>query len=135
MIRFFFNDTAVAEICALSLHDALPIFVLVPASLITGAVVSRTVMVWLLVPDSLPQASTALHVFSSLQITAHVPGFVTSLTSTIRGLGSQTSVAVGGVNTGVVEHSMVPLAPALLITGGVESRAVMVCLLASASLR
>ena len=35
---------------------------LAPASPITGAVVSRTVMVWLLVPDALPQASTAFQV-------------------------------------------------------------------------
>src|SRR3989442_11092467 len=51
-----------------------------------------------------------------------VPGVVTSLTSTIWGFASQASVAVGGVNTGVFEQSIVALAPATLITGGGISR-------------
>src|SRR5258708_14180215 len=32
---FFFNDTATTEIYTLSLHDALPIFVIVPLSILT----------------------------------------------------------------------------------------------------
>jgi len=35
------------------------IVALAPASPMIGAVLSRTVMVWLLIPDSLPQTSTA----------------------------------------------------------------------------
>ena len=39
----------------------------------------------------------------------------------------QASVAVGGVNDGEAVHSIVALAPAALITGGVVSTMVMTC--------
>jgi hypothetical protein len=39
-----------------------PVATFAPCPLITGGVISPTVMVWLTVDDWLPQASTALHV-------------------------------------------------------------------------
>ena len=46
---------------------------------------------------------------------------VTSLTSDTTGAGSQASLAVGAVNTGLAGQLMVALAPAALIVGGVVS--------------
>src|SRR3712207_7260931 len=37
VVDFFFNDTATTEIYTLSLHDALPIFLIVPRPLISPA--------------------------------------------------------------------------------------------------
>src|SRR5450759_3821555 len=48
-----------------------------------GAVMSWTVMLWLTVPDGLPQASTAFQVLVCTEVPAQAPGAVTSLTSTI----------------------------------------------------
>src|SRR5256885_10536518 len=74
------------------------IVALAPAALIVGGVLSRTVIVWLSVPGELLQASAAFQVLVSESVPAQLPGVVTSLTTTIAGLGSQVSVAVGGVN-------------------------------------
>jgi prefoldin subunit 5 len=47
----------------------------------------------------LPQSSVAVHVLATLYVPGQVPGVVTS-EKVIVTLGSQVSVAVGGVNTG-----------------------------------
>src|SRR4029077_16859770 len=90
-----------------------------------GAVVSRTVMVWLFCVLVLPQASTACQVLVSLYFLAHVPAAVVSLSCTTVE-PPHASLAVGAVKVGVAGHSMVALLPALLITGGVVSVTVIV---------
>jgi hypothetical protein len=95
---------------------------------IVGGVVSTTVMVWLTVADVLPEQSVALHVFVLVKVPGQLPGVVTSETTETTGFGSQASVAVGGVKTGVAGHSMVVLAPGWPITGGVVSTTVIVWL-------
>src|SRR5262245_39244162 len=96
-----------------------------PAQVMVGAVASRTVIVWLTVPDMLPQASTAFQVFVRVYVPPQ-PGVGWSPTSTTIGAGRQLSVAVGGVNIGTAGHSIVALAPAAPIVGGVVSLTVMV---------
>ena len=96
-----------------------------PAALMSGGVISCTVMVWLTVFDSLPQASVAFHVLVLLYVPGQA-GTVTSDISVMTGLGSQRSLAVGAVNTGVEGQSMVASAPAALMTGGVISCTVIV---------
>src|SRR2546428_13705753 len=44
---FFFNDTATTEIYTLSLHDALPIFMIIPMLCVTIFVI---LVVWFLLP-------------------------------------------------------------------------------------
>ena len=104
------------------------IVALAPAVPITGGVVSVTVIVCVLVALVLPQASIALQVFVSLYDPAHVPAVVTSLSCcTVAPLHA--SLAVGAVNDGVAVHSIVALAPADPIVGGVVSVTVIVCVL------
>ena len=102
------------------------IVALAPAVPITGGVVSVTVIVCVLVALVLPQASIALQVFVSLYDPAHVPAVVTSLSCcTVAPLHA--SLAVGAVNVGVPVHSIVALAPAVPMVGGVLSVTVIVC--------
>src|SRR6478736_4066323 len=96
-----------------------------PAAPIVGGVVSTTVMVWLRVAEWLPQASVASQVFVREKLLAHVPAVVTSLSS-FTVAPPQVSDAVGGVKLGVAGHSMVVLAPAAPIVGGVVSTTVIV---------
>src|SRR5262245_2057676 len=91
----------------------------------TGGVLSSTVMVWLAVL-LLPQASRAVQVRVFEYSCGHDPGVVTSLGVRV-GFGSQASLAVGLLNTGVAGHSMVEGPPTPEITGGVLSSTVMVC--------
>jgi gamma-glutamylcyclotransferase (GGCT)/AIG2-like uncharacterized protein YtfP len=70
---------------------------------ITGAVLSVTEIVWEAC-EELPQASVAVQVRVTEYSCGHAPGVVTSL-NVNEGLGSQASVAVGVVNTGVAGHS------------------------------
>ena len=59
---------------------------------------------------------------------AQVPAAVTSLNNLTVEL-PHASLAVGAVNDGVAVHSIVALAPALPIAGGVVSVTVIVCVL------
>jgi len=90
-----------------------------PAAPIVGAVVSACVIVWLLVADELPQASTASHVLVIVFAQAVPP--VTSLPDCTTVILLQASEAVGAVNDGVAVHSIVVLAPCPPIVGGVVS--------------
>ena len=74
----------------------------------------------------MPHPSIALQVLVSLYDPAHVPAVVTSLSCcTVAPLHA--SLAVGAVNDGVPVHSIVALAPADPIIGGVVSVTVIVC--------
>src|SRR5258705_70623 len=69
------------------------------AHVIVVGVISCTLIVRLQVAV-FPQSSVAVHVLATLNVFGHVPGEVTSA-NVIVTLGSQESVAVGGINTGV----------------------------------
>src|SRR5262249_24164170 len=77
------------------------------------------------VDEVLPQASTAFHVLV-IAFTQELPELTSPPTCcTVSALHA--SVAVGAVNDGVDVHSIVALAPADPITGGVVSCTVIVC--------
>src|SRR6185369_8525642 len=97
-----------------------------PACPITGACVSTCVIVWLLVTDELPQASTASHVLVVV-FTQELPPVTSPRFTTVAPLHA--SDAVGGVNDGVAVHSIVAFAPALPISGAFVSTCVIVWLL------
>src|SRR2546429_1281549 len=63
VLFFFFNDTATTEIYTLSLHDALPIFLLDGRLALPGAGVGRTV---------LPGAHADQHIPHPVGIPGHV---------------------------------------------------------------
>ena len=67
-----------------------------------------------------PQSSVAVQVLVTLKLPGHVPGVVTS-EKVIVTLGSQASVAVGGVKTGVAGQSIGDVCAAQVIVGGVIS--------------
>ena len=75
----------------------------------------------------LPHASTAFHVLV-IVLTHELPA-VTSDPAWFTVAVLQASVAVGAVNDGVAVHSIVALAPAAPITGGVVSTIVTICVL------
>ena len=104
------------------------IVALAPADPIVGAVVSVTVIVCVLVALVLPQASIASQVLVLEYDPAQVPAAVTSLSNLTVDV-PHASLAVGAVNDGVAVHSIVALAPAVPITGGVASVTVIVCVL------
>src|SRR5205085_5101950 len=95
------------------------IVALLPAAPIVGACVSARVIVCARVPLVLPQASTAFHVLV-IVLTHELPA-VTSDPTWFTVAVLQASVAVGAVNDGVAVHSIVALAPAAPIVGGVVS--------------
>src|SRR5438034_298864 len=100
------------------------IVALAPAAPIVGGVVSTTVIVCDTVAERLPQASTASQVL--VIVVVHPLTEVASpKLFTVAPL--QRSVAVGAVNEGVAVHSIVALAPAAPIVGGVVSTTVIVC--------
>src|SRR6185369_2361802 len=86
---------------------------------IVGGVISCTIMVPLQVAV-LPQSSVAVHVLATLYVLGHEPGVVTSEKVMVT-LGSQASVAVGGVKTGVAGQSIGEVCVAQVIVGGVMS--------------
>src|SRR5258707_9298164 len=88
---FFFNDTATTEIYALSLHDALPIFVSPGMLVITGTVSSSTVIVWVWLLW-LPQASVAVDRKATRKNSMHPPAADTSF-CVMTGVPPQLSVA------------------------------------------
>ena len=90
-----------------------------PADPIVGAVVSVCVIVWLLVAELLPHASTANHVL--VVVFAHAVPPVTSPPTCTTVEVLHASDAVGGVNDGVAVHSIVAFAPADPIDGACES--------------
>ena len=97
---------------------------LAPAAPIVGGVVSTTVITWLTVALWLPQASTASQLL--VIVVVHPLTEVASpKLFTVAPL--QRSDAVGAVNEGVAVHSIVALAPAVPIVGGVVSTTVIVC--------
>src|SRR5205809_675040 len=96
-----------------------------PAAPMVGGVVSITLIVWLTVPEWLPQASVASQILVSVKTPGHVPGVVTSLTR-LTVAPPQVSLAVGGVNEGVAGHWMVASAPCPPMVGGVVSTMVIV---------
>jgi hypothetical protein len=67
-----------------------------------------------------PQSSVAVQVLATLYVPGHVPGVVTSA-NVIVTLGSQVSVAVGGVNTGVAGQLIGVVCVTHVIVGGVIS--------------
>ena len=67
-----------------------------------------------------PQSSVAVQVLATLNVFGHEPGMVTSEKVMVT-LGSQASVAVGGVNTGVVGQLIGVVCATQLIVGGVIS--------------
>src|SRR5204862_7869453 len=80
-----------------------------PALPIVGAVRSTIVIVWLRVPDVLPQPSTAFHVL--VTVLAHEVPRVASVPTWFTDAPLQASDAVGWVNVGVAGHSIVAAAP------------------------
>jgi hypothetical protein len=82
-------------------------------------VISCTTIVPLQVAE-LPQSSVAVQVLVTLKFPGHVPGVETSV-KVIVTLGSQASVAVGGINTGVVRQLFGVVCVAHVIVGGVIS--------------
>src|SRR5438034_73087 len=90
---------------------------------ITGAVMSRTLMVWLAVL-LLPQASVAVQVRTCT--TGQLPLLVSTKVNV--GLASQVSVAVAVAKLGVAGQSIVLAAGKAAITGAVMSRTLMVWL-------
>ena len=113
-----------ASVAVGALNDGVAvhsIVALAPAEPIVGGVVSTTVITWLTVALWLPQASTA----SQVLVIVVVQPF-TDVTSpklfTVAPL--QASVAVGAVKLGVAVHSIVALAPAEPMVGGVVSTTV-----------
>ena len=99
-----------------------------PALPISGACVSTTVIVCVLVALVLPHASIASHVFVLVKLFAHVPAVVTSLNSLTDEV-PHASLAVGAVNDGDAVHSIVASAPADPIVGAWVSLTVIVCVL------
>ena len=96
---------------------------LLEGQVITGAVVSTTVIVWLAVL-LLPHKSIAVQVlFTTLEF-AQAPAVVTS--AKVNVAVPQASVAVGVANTGTAGHSIVLGAGRALITGAVVSTTVIV---------
>src|SRR6185369_16927118 len=102
------------------------IVVFAPALPISGAVVSTCVMVWLRVAEEFPQASTASHVLVVV-FSQEVPPVTSPPTCTTVDV-LHASLAVGAVNEGAVEHSIVAFAPAFPIVGACVSTCVMVWL-------
>src|SRR4029079_3614711 len=96
-----------------------------PAAPITGGVVSVTVIVCDTVDDVLPHASTAFHVLVIVFI--QLLPLDTSLPTCCTVTLLHASLAVGAVNDGDAVHSIVALAPAAPIVGGVVSVTVIVC--------
>jgi hypothetical protein len=95
-----------------------------PTPLMTGAVLSSTVIVCAAVAV-LPQASAAVHVLVMEYSPAQAPGVVTSLNVSVA--VPHASLAVGDENEGVTVHSIVTSAPTPEMTGGVLSSTVIVC--------
>src|SRR6185369_18087619 len=89
------------------------------AQVMVGGVLSWDTMVPLQVAV-LPQSSVAVQVLVTLKLPGHVPGVVTSENVVVT-LGSQASVAVGGVNTGELGQSTGVTCVAQVIVGGVIS--------------
>lgn len=94
--------------------------------LITGAVLSSTTMVTLHVAV-LPQSSDAVHVLVSVYDCPQVPGNV-SVTMVKATVASQASIAIAKPNEGVVPHSIGLTTIGQVITGGVVSSTLMVCM-------
>ena len=94
-----------------------------PTPLITGSVVSCTVIAWLAVL-LLPQSSVAVQVRVRTKFCGQLPGTVASLKVNV-GVVSQLSAEVGVENTMGWSHSIVWAGPTPLITGATVSRTVM----------
>ena len=91
---------------------------LAPAVPMLGGVVSTTVITWLTVALWLPQPSTA----SQLLVMVVVQPFTEVTSPKLFTVAvPQASDAVGAVNEGAAVHSMVALAPAVPMLGGVVS--------------
>ena len=86
---------------------------------IVGGVISCTTIVRLQVAV-LPQSSVAVHVLVAVYVPAQDPGVLTS-ENVIVTLGSQVSVAVGGVNNGVAGQLIGVVCVTQIIVGGVMS--------------
>src|SRR5881409_760449 len=83
-----------------------------------GGVVSTPVITWLTVALWLPQASTASHVLV-IAVVQPLTNVTSPMLFTVA--APQASEAVGAVKLGVAVHSIVALAPAVPIAGGVVS--------------
>jgi hypothetical protein len=111
-----------------AVNDGVPVHSTVPfapALPMVGACVSTIVIVCDLVTDVLPQASTAFHVRVTVLAQDEPP--VTSAPTIFTVAPLQASLAVGAVKIGEAVHSIVALAPAVLITGACVSTIVNVC--------
>ena len=94
------------------------------SELITGGVLSSTVMVWLAVLV-LPQGSVAVQVRLTEYACGHEPGVVSSAKVRVT-VPPQASVAVGVAKEGVAGHSMVVGAGSAEMTGAVVSSTIIV---------
>src|SRR5882672_2790654 len=95
---------------------------LLPATPITGAVVSTLVLLWVTVPLVLPQSSTALQLRAVTKV-HEFPEVVSPRFVTVTPL--HVSDAVGAVNDGGAGHSTVLFAPGAPIVGAVVSTLVL----------
>jgi hypothetical protein len=117
-----------ASLAVGALNDGVPVHSTVPfapALPMVGACVSTIVIVCDTVPLLLLHASTATHVRVTVLAQAVPP--VTSAPTVFTVAPLQASLAVGAVKVGVPVHSIVELAPALLIVGACVSTIVIVC--------
>src|SRR5205814_9168511 len=100
------------------------IVALAPAVPIAGGVVSTIVITWVTVAEWLPQASTASQLLV-IVVVHPLTDVASPKLFTVAPL--QRSDAVGAVKEGVAAHSIVALAPAAPIVGGVVSTTVILC--------
>ena len=101
--------------------------VICAAHVIVGGVMSCTTIVLLQVA-TFPQLSVAVHVLVTLYVPAQGPGVVTSVK--VRLKGSQNSVTVGGVNTGVSGHSIGVVCTAQVIPAANVSGSIVMIMIA-----
>src|SRR5688572_31415333 len=96
-----------------------------PSPVNTGGVVSSIVIVCETGVAALPAQSIAVQVL--VTVPSPQPSRVVTSEKLITTAGSQLSLTVGAVNTGVAGHWMVASAPSPVKTGGVVSSIVIVC--------
>ena len=97
-----------------------------PGAPIVGGAPTRGIVCETVV-ERLPQASTAYQLLVIVVVQAFPEVMSGTIAITVAAL--QASLAVGGVNVGVAVQSIVVLAPAVPIVGGVVSTAIITCVL------
>jgi len=125
-------SNAVASPVNPGLVESLQLMVILGGQVTVGGVMSWTTIV-LLQEDILAQSSMAVHVRVILYVPGQIPPVTASVNVTVT-LISQASIAVGGVNTGTPGQPIGVVWFEQVMTGGVLSIIVMVCV-QSAELR